>query len=58
VRTSGEYAAWQQLNLHSMTAAEKGGTVHVQVGGVGHSLLVKLVGPCWTDSKQQACRCG
>lgn len=31
VRTSGEYAAWQALNLHSMTAAEKGGTVHVQV---------------------------
>jgi hypothetical protein len=32
VRTSGEYASWQALNLHSMTAAEKGGTVHVQVG--------------------------
>jgi hypothetical protein len=26
VRTSGEYASWQALNLHSMTAAEKGGT--------------------------------
>jgi hypothetical protein len=35
VRTSGEYAAWQALNLHSMTAAEKGGTVHVQVRGQG-----------------------
>lgn len=30
VRTSGEYASWQALNLHSMAAADKGGAVHVQ----------------------------
>lgn len=43
VRTSGEYAAWQALNLHSMTAAEKGGTVHVQVG-VGGCVERRLSG--------------
>ncbi|KAF8067118.1 SLU7 [Scenedesmus sp. PABB004] len=30
VRTSGEYQAWQALNLHSMQAFDKGTEVHVQ----------------------------
>jgi hypothetical protein len=30
VRTSGDYQAWQALNLHSMTAFDKGQEVHAQ----------------------------
>lgn len=46
VRTSGEYATWQALNLHSMTAAEKGGTVHVQA-------LPSLAETMYTQFKQK-----
>jgi pre-mRNA-processing factor SLU7 len=30
VRNSGDYTAWQALNLHSMQAFDKGSEVHVQ----------------------------
>jgi hypothetical protein len=32
VRKSGDYEAWQALNLHSLVASAKGQDIHMQVG--------------------------
>jgi hypothetical protein len=35
VRKSGDYEAWQALNLHALTATAKGQDIHMQVGAAG-----------------------